>query len=215
MLYLARLMKRHRYDSRIIIQHSPVVIEDLVFNSILAAANESLERLAESAGTPLPPVLRERFAPTRRALESLWDNASDSYYSRDYATSQLLAQPTIATFMPLFAGTATAARARQLRDQLASPAFATAHPVPSVPTTSPLFEAKRYWRGPTWLAPNWFIIQGLRRYGFTPEANTLRTRTLDLVTKSGFREYFNPLTGEGLGADQFSWSAALTLDLLD
>jgi hypothetical protein len=61
---------------------------------------------------------------------------------------------------------------------------------------------------------NWFIITGLQRYGFSEEADWLRTRTLGLVEQGGFREYFNPLTGEGLGAHGFSWSAALTLDLL-
>ena len=28
------------------------------------------------------------------------------------------------------------------------------------------------------------------------------------------REYFDPLTGEGLGADEFSWTAAVLLDIL-
>ena len=28
------------------------------------------------------------------------------------------------------------------------------------------------------------------------------------------REYFDPLTGEGLGRDDFSWTAAAVLDIL-
>ena len=39
-------------------------------------------------------------------------------------------------------------------------------------------------------------------------------RTLDLVDRSGFSEYFSPFTGEGYGADEFSWTAALTVELL-
>ena len=31
---------------------------------------------------------------------------------------------------------------------------------------------------------------------------------------AGFREYVNPLTGQGLGARDFSWTAAVILDLL-
>ncbi len=38
---------------------------------------------------------------------------------------------------------------------------------------------------------------------------------LDLVATAGFREYFHPWTGEGLGAADFSWSAALVLDVLN
>ena len=61
---------------------------------------------------------------------------------------------------------------------------------------------------------NWFAIIGLERYGFTEEADWLRAHTLGITQKSGYREYYQPLTGEGLGAKGFSWSAALALDLL-
>ena len=35
-----------------------------------------------------------------------------------------------------------------------------------------------------------------------------------LVAKSGFREYFHPLTGRGHGTRSFSWSAALLIHVL-
>jgi hypothetical protein len=35
-----------------------------------------------------------------------------------------------------------------------------------------------------------------------------------LVETSGLREYYHALTGEGIGGGDFSWSAALVLDLL-
>jgi hypothetical protein len=38
--------------------------------------------------------------------------------------------------------------------------------------------------------------------------------TLRLVRQSGFREYFDPFDGTGRGSHDFSWSAALVLDLL-
>jgi hypothetical protein len=58
------------------------------------------------------------------------------------------------------------------------------------------------------------MIRGLERHGFHAEADHLRGLTLDLVSRSGFTEYYEPTTGEPLGSRQFSWSAALTLDLL-
>jgi hypothetical protein len=60
---------------------------------------------------------------------------------------------------------------------------------------------------------NWAIIQGLRRCGQSALADDLRRCTLDLVERSGFAEYFSALTGTGYGAPEFSWTAALTLDL--
>jgi hypothetical protein len=35
-----------------------------------------------------------------------------------------------------------------------------------------------------------------------------------MVEKSGCYEYFDPLTGEAAGAPNFSWTAALAIDLL-
>ena len=215
MLSLALIMKHYHYDSIKIMENSSVVLQDVVFNSVLAAANESLERLAEVAARPLPPELHQRFAPTRRAIEGLWDNETHQFYSRSYHTGKPILVPTIATFMPLFAGTASPARAEQLRRLLRTGVtFGADYPVPVVPVSSPLFEPNRYWRGPVWINFNWFIIRGLERYGFTEDAERLRQSTLGLVEQSGFREYFNPLTGDGLGGENFSWTAALTLDLL-
>lgn len=216
MVTLAHTIKKYRYDSAKIMEHSSVAIQDIVFNCVLAAANESLERLAEEAGTSLKPDLRDRFAPTRRAIEGLWDDETNQYYSRDYLTGQLIQVQAVSTFMPLFAGTASLKRAQLLRDLIVGEdGYNVPFPLPSVPIKSPFFEPRRYWRGPVWINMNWFVVAGLERYGFTEEAEWLRLHTLGLVRKSGFREYYNPLTGEGLGATSFSWTAALTLDLLE
>jgi hypothetical protein len=64
----------------------------------------------------------------------------------------------------------------------------------------------RYWRGPTWLFSTWFIQRGLLRLGYEAEGVHLADRTMALVRKSGFREYFNPNTGEGMGAKNFAVS---------
>jgi hypothetical protein len=215
MVSLAYDMKKYQYDSFSIIEHAKVALEDLVFNSVLAAANESLDRLAESVDRPLDNNLRRHFAPTRRALESLWDNETEQYYSRNYVSGRLVQSPTVATFMPLFAGTASPSRAERLRRLLVDEGgYNVLFPLPSVPTTSRNYEERRYWRGPVWINMNWFVIIGLQRYGFMEEAQWLTSHTLGLVGKSGFREYFNSRTGEGLGAVSFSWTAALTLDLI-
>lgn len=214
MISLGYSLRHDHYESRKILEHPQVALADLVFNSVLAAANESLERLADAVGQPVPAALRARFAPTREALERLWDDNSQQYYSLDLITGRLITAPTIVTFMPLFAGTASPERAARLRTLVMSADYATAYPLPSVPVSSLEFEPKRFWRGPVWINMNWFVILGLERYGFTMEADWLRAHTLELIRKSGFREYYNPRTGEGLGGRNFSWSAALTLDLL-
>jgi hypothetical protein len=52
----------------------------------------------------------------------------------------------------------------------------------------------------------------------TDMAERIRKHSLELLSKHGFYEYFDPrrsAEGEiGCGTDQFSWSAALCLDFL-
>ena len=83
-----------------------------------------------------------------------------------------------------------------------------------MPVDAPEFDPGRYWRGPTWVNTNWLVIEGLRACGEDSAAADLRARTLEVVDRSGFAEYFSALTGEGHGAAEFSWTAALVLDLL-
>jgi glycogen debranching enzyme len=71
--------------------------------------------------------------------------------------------------------------------------------LPTVPRSSPDFEARRYWRGPVWAIVNWLLILGLRRNGRLDLAERLRTGTLTAIETAGFGEHFDPLTGEGGG----------------
>lgn len=59
------------------------------------------------------------------------------------------------------------------------------------------------------------MIRGLQTYGYIQEARDLTKKTIELVQKEGFYEYFHPLTGSGCGACDFSWSASLIIDLHD
>jgi hypothetical protein len=62
------------------------------------------------------------------------------------------------------------------------------------------------------MSVNWFVYHGLIDYGHIKTAHELKTRTLNLIEYSGFREYYDPLTGEGLGAHDFTWGG-LVLDM--
>ena len=58
-----------------------------------------------------------------------------------------------------------------------------------------------------------FVIEGLRRYGYHDLVETIRRDTLRLMEGAGFREYYDPRDGSGCGSTDFSWSAALALEL--
>jgi neutral trehalase len=191
-----------------------LLIEDVSFNALLVAANRALRDIADTVRADLDRDLRSRMDQTTTAIEQLWDEETGQYYSRHVTSSELIRSPTVGTFLPLLAAP-NPARQRRLLELLTDPAsYWTAFPVPSVPVGASTFEAERYWKGPTWVNMNWLIIRALERLGESSLAGTLRDRTLELVERAGCGEYFSPRTGKGLGAPDFSWTAALTLDLI-
>jgi neutral trehalase len=210
-----RRMRRKGYDADKILDHSLFSIEDLTFNSILIRANEHLQEIAKAIREEVPEELQQSIHKTRESLEKLWDPYANQYFSRDFVTHNLIKEDSIATFMPLYAGCITQERAQHIVSMLENEQlYGTPYPVPTVPVSSPFFDSKRYWQGPSWVNTNWLIIEGLKRYGFDDHAAALTETTLEMVATSGPAEYFDPLTAEPAGADNFSWTAALTIDLL-
>ncbi len=209
-----RRFRRKGYDIDKMLHHSLFAIEDLAFNAIFIRANQHLRAIARTIRKPISPELDQRMQKTEAVFENLWDECTKQYYSRDFITHKLLKQPSVATLLPLYAGCISKERAATLVKMLENEnTFGPAFPVPSVPVDSQWFKPMKYWQGPTWININWLIIDGLERYGYKDHASALRDLSLELVEKAGFAEYFDPITGEPLGADDFSWTAALTIDL--
>jgi hypothetical protein len=210
-----RRLRRKAYNSEALISRAQFAVEDLVFNSILIRANDLLKQIAESAGHDLPPALIENMSRTESALEQLWDEQTGQYFSRSFVSHKLIEEPSIATLLPLYTGIIPKEKAARLVDLLKRQrVFSTAWPVPSVPVNSSYFNPYKYWQGPSWVNTNWLIIDGLERSGYKDEAAVLRDRTVQMVAKSGMFEYFNPQNAKPAGAPNFSWTAALIIDLL-
>ena len=87
-------------------------------------------------------------------------------------------------------------------------------PPPSVAANERTFSMKdtfvglrRYWRGPTWVNSAWLVWLGLLRLGYDAQAQELARRVLRAVAGAGLREYYDPMTGVGMGAPDFAWSS--------
>ncbi len=210
-----RRLRRKEYNISRILDHSLFAIEDLAFNSILVRANEHLLTIASGIRATVPMELLKRIEQTAKAFDELWDPYTETYYSRDFVTHRLLKEPSIEGLLPLYAGCISKERAAILVKSIENEhMFGPAHPIPTTPISSLWFDPERYWQGPTWFNTNWLIIDGLRRYGYHHHADALVDSMRELMEQHGFYEYYNPKTGAPLGAKNFSWTAALSIDLL-
>jgi hypothetical protein len=90
-------------------------------------------------------------------------------------------------------------------------------PPTSVSAQEPTFEPRKwkeplrrlYWRGPTWINSAWLLWMGLLRYGHEAEAMEMATRLSGAVAEERLREFYEPYSGEGLGAKEFGWSSLI------
>ncbi|MCA9347044.1 glycoside hydrolase [Candidatus Saccharibacteria bacterium] len=215
MFDMIRRFRRKNYDIIKILHRSLFCIEDIGFNSILARNNKILIELAEMARVKIPKELLDMIHRQADALKKSWDKQDGNFYSKDFITGQPLQNLTISSLLPLYSGVISQDQAQRLVDQIKNyKIFGLRHPIPSVPVNNKDFDPMRYWQGPTWVNTNWLIIDGLKQYGFSEIADDIIKKTIELVEYHGPYEYFSPVDGQPLGAANFSWTAALTIDLL-
>ena len=73
------------------------------------------------------------------------------------------------------------------------------YPIPSVsrsdPAYNPVFTIDLMWRGPSWAAPNYFILEGLRNSNQTGLFKEIGKKWVNEALKKGIWEMWNPETG--------------------
>ena len=191
-------------------------VRDVPFNAILVRNLNAQADIADAVGdTGQASWARHQARLVRRAMRKFMLDGDGIMYStvgRDYRPIKI---KTWAIFSPLFADILTKSDAEDLisRHFDNENEFATSYVVPTVAVSEPSFDPAGFWRGPIWILTNWFIVKGLQEYGYTKEADKIISQSLELLKKSGFREQFNPLTGEGYGAHNFTWGC-LVMDML-
>jgi len=121
----------------------------------------------------------------------------------------------------LWANAATQQQAEAVRNSMMNPKkFYTKVPFQTMSADHEKFNPlKGYWRGPNWLDQAYFGVKSLRNYGFNKDADKATFQILKgaegvLGKGKSIRENYHPLTGKGLNAQNFSWSAAHIIMLL-
>lgn len=199
-------------------------VKDVPFNAHLIENLMCMVTLAKESGSEDDAqffsteanVIRDGMRTCMREDGLFW-----SVYGKDNNHIKI---KTWALFAPLIAGALSKSEARQLVEKHFndSSSFKSTYPIPTTAMDEESFRPEEAtgtpvwlhpnWRGPVWMAPNWFVYRGLVRYGFEEEAKRIKEGSLELLRRSGFREYFHPMTGEGMGAHDFTWGG-LALDM--
>ncbi|MDP9861456.1 MULTISPECIES: MGH1-like glycoside hydrolase domain-containing protein [Streptosporangium] len=213
-IWLALRYRDSGYDGAYLRDEHPFAVEDPMFNGIWLASCQVLAELAPLAGADPGPHREAAERIRAGVLERLW--ADGVFRARDLRSGRLSPVCTVGGFGPMLDPGLSADRVEKLVGVLESPRFmgAAGYPVPSCEIRAPQFDRSCYWRGPSWVNTNWLLRRALAVHGLTGPAGLLGAGTLRLVRQAGFRECFDPFDGSGRGSRDFSWSAALTLDLL-
>jgi glycogen debranching enzyme len=210
-VHLARAYRDGGYaDDR----EAEFLIEDPLFNAIWLWSTHALAEVAELIGEDAGPYREGAAAIHAGLLDRLWDG--ERFRALDLQTGRRLEPRTIQGLVPLLDPDLPEGMAGRLVAELESPHFRGPDGigVASADLLAPTFERRRYWRGPVWANLNWLLSRALRGHGRDDAARALERATLGLVERAGMREYFDPVTGEGLGAHDFSWTAAAVIDML-
>lgn len=211
---LAEIISEGGYDLAQYRSRTPFVVYDAVFDSLVFRAANDVNAIAQALGER-EPFAEADLADFARAFDEFhWDPGSSRYLDWDAQAGKRIDIASAATVACIAGGIVPVERVG-----LATEAYmarcGSAEPVCSVPPGTPAFDPRNYWRGPVWVNVNWLVTEGLRLAGMDRAAASLRRSTLALVESGGFGEYFNPVDRSPRGSRDFSWTAALTLDLLN
>ena len=192
-------------------------VEDVLVNSIYALGLQSLARLLGNSIESLE--FRDDASKTMESLvNKCWDVDTEAFLDLNGLQEIPNRTVTISSLMPIILPDLSPDIVKRLVEKwiISEDHFWLPYPLPSVPASNSKFIPGDphgfIWRGPSWINTNWFITKGLKLHGYQELADDISAKSLACIQQSGFREYYNPYTGEGLGAKNFGWST-LILDM--
>ena len=224
-LHIIDIAKEHNYDDKKIAELSPFLVQDPLFNTLLIKSNQSLINLYQIIGGNEDKIKQLKEWQTKSINsfnDKLYNADLGAYVYYDLRNEKYINQISSSSFAPLYAGIPSKEQAANIVATM-SDKFGgeNRYLCASFDPESDRFNPKKYWRGPVWINMNWFLYYGLLDYGYDELANKIKSDSLELILKAGFYEYFNPnkevyeFENGGYGGSDFSWTAALYLDLIN
>lgn len=195
--------------------------ESVDLNAYLYAEKEYLAKIADVLSLPLEAKKwRAQMPNLQKQINARFYHTEKGYYYDRLINGEWMAIEGPEGWIPLWAGLSDGIQAKSVLDIMQNKSkFNTPVPLPTLSADHPKFDpTKGYWRGPVWLDQVYFGLNGLQQYGYQKEAayflNQLLQNAEGLKTQGPIRENYHPVSGKGLNAKNFSWSAAHLLMML-
>ncbi|CAI8178367.1 MAG: Uncharacterised protein [SAR116 cluster bacterium] len=202
------------WDQQQIHANGPFLMADPGVQFIFLRASRDLLAMARHLGMDMAiDEIEAWVARVECGSDWLWNDAVDGYCARDIRTGTFSDAITNASALCFYAGVGTPEQNQLMEAHCRRILDASSYGMPSWDPEHPAFESQRYWRGPVWAIMNHMIIIGLEDAGHHDLAERVRNDTIRLINEKGMAEYFDPKDGTGLGGMDFSWTAAIYLDL--
>jgi len=221
-LHIIEIAKEHNYNDQKIAELSPFLVQDPLFNAMLIKSNQSLIELYKLIDNNEEKVNQLKNWQTK-SIETfnkkLFDEELGAYVHYDLRNEKPLKYISSSSFSPLFANIPSKERAKVLvKTMMYKFGNDNQYLCASFDPTSELYNPKKYWRGPVWINLNWLLYKGLKQYGFNDISQRIKNDSITLIEKFGFYEYFDARKEQsetGYGGNNFSWSAALIIDMIN
>lgn len=213
-IWLVQQFRDLGWDNKSIAEQSAFQIVDPGFNGILIKSCLDLAELARVFDEPEIESVERAFA--ERALvgmERLWSETYGQYVCYDRVAGVHVQSPSIGGLLASFAPI-PAQRAARIADTIRTIGDNTNYLVASHPPGETEFDELRYWRGPVWLIVNYMIAIGMREAKEQDVVERIFNNSIELIEKSGFAEYYGPISGSPCGGDTFTWTAAMVLEFV-
>ncbi len=204
-------LRKFKYNPIKIYKSSLFNVVDIGFNSIFLKANKDLFDLLNKFNLDKTKIGRY-IKITEKNILKLYDKKKGIFFSKDIKNKKNIYVPSITNYFVLFADLDKKSINNRLIKNLKKHNLKEKYFFSSIKPSHKNFEEKRYWRGPVWINCNWFIYKGLMNKD-NLFSYKIKKKTIQMLEKKGFYEYFSCKSGKPMGAKNFSWSAALYLDL--
>ncbi len=219
-VYLLKLGQKYNYDGHEIAEESPLLIQDCMMNALLIKSNQSLINIGQQFGLDTGEIEEWQSQSMKSYHDKFWNEELGVYTSYDMRTQEQIKHKEIGGMIAMFADIPSSNTAQRIADDLKSLHDRSFYLCPSFDVDSPLFDSKRYWRGPIWPHMNWMMSRGMKAYGYDELSNIIKSDTIEIVDKYGFCEYYEPQKSvaknltKGYGGELFSWTASSIIDLI-